>query len=219
DEKSAIQSFEDTLAERTETNRAPTANDDEYGIRPGRTTVLPVLENDSDPDGDVLVVSAYDAVAESTGTLDPIDGGRALQFTPAPGFVGSIAFGYTVDDGRQGTDQARVTARVVAEGSNEPPQPLREAGVSVEANQTVSYNVLTDWRDPDGDDIYLVGASPKSGDLVRFTPDGLVTFTHQTSELGEKEVVFSVTDGNGPPVQGMLRVDVQPAGSLNPIGT
>lgn len=219
DEESAIQSFEDTLAERTDTNRAPTANDDEYGIRPGRTTVLPVLENDSDPDGDVLVISAYDAIAESTGTLDPIDGGRALQFTPAPGFVGSVAFSYTVDDGRQGTDQARVTARVVPEGSNEAPEALREAGISVEANQTVSYNVLTDWKDPDGDDIFLIAASPKSGDLVRFTPDGFITFTHRTSELGEKEVVFTVTDGNGTPVQGTLRVTVEPAGSLNPVGT
>ena len=219
DEKSAIQSFEDTLAERTDTNRAPTANDDDYGIRPGRTTILPVLENDSDPDGDVLVISAYDSIAESTGRLDPIDGGRALQFTPAPGFVGTIAFGYTVDDGRQGTAQARVTARVVPEGSNEEPVALREAGVSVEANQTISYNVLTDWKDPDGDDIFLIAASPKSGDLVRFTPDGFVTFSHRTSELGEKEVVFTVTDGRGSSVQGTLLVNVEPAGSLNPVGT
>src|SRR5690554_613233 len=219
DEKSAIQSFEDTLAERTETNRAPTANDDDYGIRPGRTTILPVLENDSDPDGDVLGISDFDGIAESTGRLDPIDGGQALQFTPAAGFVGTIAFNYTIDDGRQGTDQARVTARVVSEGSNQPPEPLREAGVNVEANQTISYNVLTDWKDPDGDDIFLIGASPKSGDLVRFTPDGFVTFSHRTSELGEKEVVFTVTDGRGTPVQGTLRVVVEPAGSLNPVGT
>ena len=219
DEKSAIQSFEDTLAERTETNRAPTAIDDDFGLRPGRTTILPLLDNDTDPDGDVLVISAFDGVAESTGRLDSIDGGRALQFTPVEGFIGTIAFNYTIDDGRQGSDQARVTARVVPESSNELPVAVREAGISVEANQTVSYNVLSDWKDPDGDDLYLVGASPKSGDLVRFTPDGFVTFTHQTSELGLKEVSFMVADGRGTPAQGVLTVDVQPVGSLNPIGT
>ncbi|MCU1514164.1 MAG: hypothetical protein JWO10_1254, partial [Microbacteriaceae bacterium] len=112
DQKSAVQSFEDTLAQRTDTNRPPTAVDDEFGIRPGRTTILPVLDNDSDPDGDVLVISHYDNIAAETGTLDPIDGSRALQFTPAPGFVGTIQFGYTVDDGRQGTAEARITARV-----------------------------------------------------------------------------------------------------------
>ncbi|MBG6056288.1 hypothetical protein IWX81_002720 [Salinibacterium sp. CAN_S4] len=219
EEKSSIQSFEDTLAERTETNRPPTAKDDEFGVRPGRTTIFSVLDNDSDPDGDVLVISAFDAIAESTGTLDPIDGGRALQFTPVEGFVGGISFNYTVDDGRGGTASANVTARVVPEQINEPPYSVRFPGVAVEANQTISYNVLSDWRDPDGDDLYLIGASPKSADLVRFTPDGFITFTHQTSELGEKEVQFQVSDGNGPPVAGTLTVTVEPAGTLNPVGT
>ncbi|NYF11330.1 hypothetical protein HDC94_002486 [Leifsonia sp. AK011] len=219
EEESSIQSFEDTLAERTDTNRPPTAQDDQFGIRPGRTTVLSVLDNDSDPDGDVLVISNYDAISESTGRLDPIDGSRALQFTPAEGFVGTIAFNYTVDDGRGGTASANVSARVVPDGVNEQPYSVRNPGVSVEANQTINYNVLTDWRDPDGDDLYLVGASPKSGDLVRFTPDGFITFTHQTSELGEKEVQFQVTDGTGAPAVGTLKVQVEPAGSLNPVGT
>ena len=219
DEKSAIQSFEDTLAERTDTNRPPTAIDDDYGIRPGRTTILPLLDNDTDPDGDVLVISDYDEIAETTGRLDPIDGGRALQFTPQPGYIGTIPFGYTVDDGRGGLASARVNARVVPDSSNEAPVAIRDAGVSVEANQTVSYNVLTDWRDPDGDDLYLVGAAPKSADLVRFTPDGFITFTHLTSELGEKEVSFQVSDGRGAPTTGTLTVKVEPGGTLNPIGT
>jgi hypothetical protein len=219
DQKSATQSFKDTLAQRTETNRPPTAVDDDYGIRPGRTTILAVLDNDSDPDGDVLVISAHDKVADSTGTLDLIDGGRALQFTPKEGFVGTISFAYTVDDGRGGTAQATVTARVVPGDSNQEPVSIRDSGTSVEANQTVSYNVLPNWKDPDGDDLYLVGASPKSGDLVRFTPDGFITFTHQTSELGKKEVNYLVSDGRGAPVQGTLTVDVQPPGSLDPIGT
>lgn len=219
DEKSATQSFEDTLAQRTDVNRAPTALDDTFGIRPGRTTILPLLDNDTDPDGDVLVISNFDPIADTTGHLDPIDGGRALQFTPSPNFVGTVSFGYTVDDGRGGTATARVAARVVPESSNQQPVAIRDGGVSVEANQTVSYNVLTNWRDPDGDDLYLVGASPKSGDLVRFTPDGLVTFTHQTSELGKKEVVFLVSDGRGNAVQGTLTVDVQPTGTLDPVGT
>src|SRR5690606_17640873 len=137
DEKSAIQSFEDTLAERTENNRPPTANDDDFGIRPGRTTILPLLDNDTDPDGDVLVISQYDQISESTGRIDPIDGSRALQCTPAAGVVGSVASNYAVDDGRGGTDTARVALRVVPDESNGLPVPIRTGGVSVEANQTV----------------------------------------------------------------------------------
>ncbi len=218
DDTSALQSFEDTLAERTDHNRPPTAIDDEYGIRPNRTTILAVLDNDSDPDGDVLVISEHSAIAESTGRLDYIDGGRALQFTPAPDYTGGVNFSYTVDDGRGGTATANVTVRVVPDAVNAPPIELRTSATSVEANQTIAYNVLANWRDPDGDDLFLQGAAPTSGDLVRFTPDGLITFTHQTSELGEKEVQFQVTDG-GETVTGKLVVDVRPAGELKPVGT
>jgi len=219
DDESALQSFEDTLAERTETNRPPTAVDDEYGIRPGRTTIVAVLDNDSDPDGDVLVISDHSPISESTGHLDYIDGRRALQFTPNPSYTGGISFSYTADDGRGGTATADVFVRVVPDGVNALPVELRTSATSVEANQTISYNVLANWRDPDGDDLFLQGAAPTSGDLVRFTPDGVVTFTHQTSELGEKEVSFIVADGSGDTVTGSLVVDVKPAGSLKPVGT
>ena len=84
EEKSSIESFEDTLAERTETNRAPTAMDDEFGIRPGRTTILSVLHNDSDLDGDVLVISDYDPVDETTGTSTRSTR-PGIEFTPAEG--------------------------------------------------------------------------------------------------------------------------------------
>ena len=40
--------METTLPERSEVNTAPIATDDDFGVRPGRTTVLPVLDNDSD---------------------------------------------------------------------------------------------------------------------------------------------------------------------------
>ncbi|AYF98513.1 Ig-like domain-containing protein [Protaetiibacter intestinalis] len=220
DEKSALQSFEDTLAERTDENRDPTAVDDAFGARPGRTTILSVLDNDSDPDGDVLIVSEFGSVAESSGTLDLIDGDRALQFTPSPTASGTLHFSYTVDDGRGGHATAQVSVHVVPEGSNEAPVELRRSAVTVEANQTVEYNVLANWRDPDGDDMIVVGAAPTSGDLVQFTPDGVITFTHQTSELGEKEVQFQVSDGtDGGITTGTLTVTVQPAGSQKPVGT
>ena len=195
DEKSAQQTFEDTLAERTDVNRPPLARDDEAGVRPGRTTVLEVLENDTDPDGDVLTVAETTEVAESQGRLEVIDGGRALQFTPAEGAAGTVSFRYTVDDGRQGVSEASVNVRIVPEPGNAAPTSIRSGAVSVEQGQQISYNVLADWNDPDGDDVFLVNASPTSGDSVRFSPDGFVTFDHKSGELGLKEVAFTVSDG------------------------
>ncbi|WP_181397272.1 Ig-like domain-containing protein [Cryobacterium arcticum] len=217
-EKAAQESFEDTLAERTNVNRAPIARDDEYGVRPAKTTVLPVLENDTDPDGDVLTVTNVSGFSESQGTLDLIDGGRALQFTPAKDAVGTISFRYTVADGRAAVAEAQVNVTMRPLEENLAPVSNRAGAISVEQGQIVSYNVLSDWIDPDGDDIYLVSASPTTGDGVRFGPEGFVTFESKTAELGVKEVQFVVSDGLLT-ATGVLTVDVKAPGTLNPIGT
>ncbi|MDR5700006.1 Ig-like domain-containing protein [Agromyces aerolatus] len=218
EEKSSQQTFEDTLAERTEVNRPPVARDDDYGVRPGRTTVIEVLENDTDPDGDVLTIAATNGVPEGAGTLDLIDGGRALQFTPAEGAAGTTSFRYTADDGRGGVAEASVNLRIVPDSENAPPVAMRNGAVSVEQGQHISYNLLADWNDPDGDDLFLVDASPTGGDVVRSSPDGYVTFEHKSAELGLKEVAYTVSDGRAS-ASGTFTVDVKPTGSLNPVGT
>ena len=134
EEDTTEETVETSLPERKEQNTPPTAENDEFGVRPGRTTIISVLDNDTDPDGDVLIVADHGAVAESTGRLDYIDGNRALQFTPAEGFVGTVQFDYTVDDGRGGRATAHVSARVVSDAANQPPVVLRRSAVSVEIN-------------------------------------------------------------------------------------
>src|SRR5690606_19594263 len=103
-------------------------------------------------------------------------------------------------------------------GENLPPASVRVSGVSVERGQTVSYNVLTDWRDPDGDDLILVGATSVTGDVVRFRPDGELTFTSTSSELGKKSVTLEISDGSET-ATGELIVDVKAPGELHPVGT
>ncbi|WP_448005057.1 Ig-like domain-containing protein [Agromyces bauzanensis] len=217
-ERSARQSFEDTLAERTDVNRPPVARDDDHGVRPGRTTVLEVIENDTDPDGDVLTVSGTSEVPASRGRLEVIDGGRALQFTPAEGATGTTSFRYTVEDGRNGVSEASVDVRIVPDGENAAPVAPRSGGVGVEQGQRISYNVLADWIDPDGDDLYLVNAESLSSDDVRFGPDGRLTFDHGSGEVGSKEVRYLVSDGDEA-AEGVLAVDVRPVGTLDPVGT
>lgn len=217
DQKASTQSFEDTLADRTDVNRPPIARDDSYGVRPGRTTILPVLANDTDPDGDVLTIPKVTAIPESAGVVDLIDSGRALQFTPAAGAT-ATSFRYSVDDGRGGVAEALVTVRVVPNDQNSAPVAQRSAAVSVELGGSISYNVLSDWLDPDGDDVYLDAASASSADQVRFTPDGFITFANTSGQPGTKEVTFTVSDGRIT-ATGTLEVKVVPAGSLGPIGT
>jgi hypothetical protein len=46
----------------------------------------------------------------------------------------------------------------------------------VESGGTASYNVLSDWIDPDGDDIFLKDVAADGGDEADFTPDGQITY-------------------------------------------
>ncbi|GAB3411469.1 Ig-like domain-containing protein [Schumannella luteola] len=219
DEKSTVQSFEDTLAERTEVNRPPVLNPDSFGVRAGRTTVLPVLDNDTDPDGDVLVITDFTQIPQEIGRLDLIDGGRALQYTPSANAVGTASFRYTASDGREnGTAETTGDIRVVPQEQNTAPNENRLSSTTVETGQSVDYNVLLNWIDPDGDELQLIAASPSSADQVRFTPDGTITFTHTSGEVGEKEIAFTVSDGRAT-TDGTMKVKVEPAGSQKPVGT
>jgi hypothetical protein len=216
EEKPVLQSFEDTLAQRSKVNRPPIAVDDGFGVRPNRTTVLPVLANDTDPDGDVLSITDLSAVPADQGRIDLVDGGRAVQFTPASGAAGTISFRYTVDDGRGGTASAQANAAVHPLTQNAAPVATRSSTADAEVGQSVEYNVLNDWIDPDGDGTYLLSAAATTDDEVQFTPDGVITFTSKTGQTGSKEVKFTVSDGNLS-ATGSLIITVHPAGTLDPV--
>ncbi|WP_186810536.1 hypothetical protein, partial [Cellulosimicrobium sp. TH-20] len=62
------------IADRSQPNRPPQPKDDAFGVRPGRTTILPVLGNDVDPDGDVMTASLA-GDSPSNATVQAIMGG------------------------------------------------------------------------------------------------------------------------------------------------
>ena len=209
------QSFADAVAERNKDNTPPTANEDALGARPGVVTALPVLQNDSDADGDVLTIASVTDIPASQGIIQVIEGGRSLQYVPAETASGTVSFRYTVDDGRGGRADAAVHVAVSVPGQNAAPFLFEASTAAIEAGQTITYNVLTDWIDPDGDPMLLAAASATGGDVVRFTPDGSITYTHRSSELGPHIVDFSVSDGTAQ-TAGQMTVDVKPAGTLAP---
>ncbi|KAB1649275.1 Ig-like domain-containing protein [Pseudoclavibacter endophyticus] len=221
DNEATEESFEDTLAERTEENHPPELNDDVFGVRPGSVAYMPVLDNDTDPDGDLItIVGIKGEVPESLGTLSIIDEGRALQFDAAPDAAGEYTVSYIGSDGREGgIAEANLTIEVVpGTVENRAPESKHKPTVTVEAGQTLSYNVLSDWIDPDGDPIYLLSASAPGGMSASSTPDGTITVTAIGAELGTRTVSYVVSDGTAT-ATGELTVEVAQPGSLSPVGT
>ena len=177
DKDSADEVQQTVLPDRTKPNSAPVAKPDTFGVRAGKTAILPVLDNDTDPDGDILTVRAPDPI--KSGLLAPIYGSTGFQVSVPADKTGSETFKYTVDDGRGLTASSDVTLNIIPPGENSAPRqkPNRNTTLVVQAGKLVSQNILTDWTDPDGDDLYVVsatGSDPR--DQVKARPDGLLSF-------------------------------------------
>ena len=199
----------------------PIANEDTFGVRAGRTTILSVIDNDASSDCGILTISEHDAdeaVPDEFGEVVPVHGGRAFQLTTAPGASGSVTFTYTVTDGRGTTapSTADVTLEVHGADSNGAPVQVREGEIAVEQGATVQYDVLPDFRDPDGDPLLLVGAAVSGGGSARVRQDGMLTFESDGGSLGAQTITVTVSDGELT-VEGRVVVQVRPAGSLPPV--
>ncbi len=204
------------IADRDQRNKPPVAKDDTFGARAGRTTVLPVLANDFDPDGDVITASA-DRVQIPNGTVQRILGGEALQVVVPPDATGRSSFVYTVEDGRGGEATARVALRIVPPSENAAPKQTSVPILTVAEGGKGSIKVLPYFRDPDGDDVFLAEAkSAVPGDVVRFHPDGTVEFQDAGGSTGRKVITLTVGDGRST-ATGQLAVNVTGAENSAPV--
>ncbi len=201
----------DTPPELERVQQPPDAVDDAFGARPGRASVLPVLLNDTDPNGDVLVITETTALDPAIGRIDLIGQSQQVQLTLTSAAQGEFAFEYTITDGRGGSDSAQVRVTVREPDENAPPVQVRPSRTTVAVGSTATAAVLGEWVDPDGDPIYLQAASMPPPDVVTFRPDGRVTVA-EAGGVGELRIVaLTVTDGRASGV-GELAVTVRPAG-------
>jgi hypothetical protein len=111
---------------------APNAQDDDFKIfedgassleepskGPSSGVLFDVLANDTDADGDTLIVTEVHGVQH--GTVQIVDGndadslpGDAVLYTPSLDYAGSDSFEYCVSDGHGGQDSAAVSVSIDA---------------------------------------------------------------------------------------------------------
>ncbi|MEO7123114.1 MAG: Ig-like domain-containing protein [Lacisediminihabitans sp.] len=213
DKQQVEQNNEDTPPEYEKTEVPPIAVNDAFGARPSRTSVLPVLLNDYDPNGDVLVISSFTPIDERIGQLNLINNQQQLQITLTAAASAPITFQYTITDGRGGSATATVTVTVRTPGENSPPVQVRRTQALVAQGGKVTTPVLGDWVDPDGDPFYLAGASTNAPDTVSYQPEGTVVFTEGGAASALRSVGLSVSDGTAVGT-GSLSVTVKPVGKV-----
>jgi len=120
----------------------PKASPDRLGARPGRSTVLHVLDNDSDPAGRVLAITAISdpGVPGASATISP---DRQTILVTLPRSSPDLAMTYTVDNGTGNTAQA--TLSVESRQLTDNKKPELRAGFT-ERVPTVSHRVGADRR-------------------------------------------------------------------------
>ena len=210
---SANTSDSQTPPERTEENHAPKAVDDNFGVRPGRSALLPVLANDSDPDGDVLTATPQDNGGSLSATK--AQGGLALRMDIPDNASGSYSVPYTADDGRGMSDSAVATVDVHGWDVNGAPKQITTPTLTVAEKASGSLDVLGHWLDPDGDDLFLVSAQGEGLD-TKVSNEGTVTVRELGAGTGTRDLTVTVSDGRET-TSGVVKVDVQPAQSAKPI--
>jgi uncharacterized protein DUF1566/Big-like domain-containing protein/List-Bact-rpt repeat protein len=101
----------DSLADQTVSvtcnDDDPTATDDTAVVGLSEAVVLDVLDNDSDPQGDSLLISAITSFPDE-GSVEITDSGSTITYTAGINY-GTFTFGYQVVDENGGTAEATVT--------------------------------------------------------------------------------------------------------------
>lgn len=203
----------DVPPEIDEQQKPPVAVDDEFGARPGRSTLLPVLLNDYDPNADVLVITQAGDIPESVGRIDLVTRNQQLQLTLDRDARGTITFGYEISDGRGGTARATVTVTVRSPDENSPPVQVRTTKTAVQEGGRITAQVSGDWVDPDGDPFFLVSVTTPAPDRVSYKPGGVVVFSDAGDGGTLKAVTLTMTDGTATG-NGSLLITVKEPGSL-----
>jgi len=174
-------------------NRSPQANPDgPITVAFETPTLISVLANDVDPDGDALAVSA--TTTSVHGAVSLVGGGK-IEYTPSAGYSGPDKFVYTASDGHGGTAQSLVSLLVSKQRNRSP--------VGVDDTYEVAFNasdvplaVLANDSDPDGDALRIIAFStPDHGQVAT---DGLkLYYTSEPGFSGLTTLRYTVSDALG----------------------
>ncbi len=185
-------------------NAAPVAADDNVSTQEDQPVVIDALNNDSDPDGDMLAVMSFDQPANGT-VVQNADG--TFSYTPNADFNGTDTFSYTVTDGNGGTSTA--TVQVVVAPANDGPVAMDDSA-NVDEDGSVKIDVLSNDSDLDGDSLSVTEVGQPANGSVTINADGTISYTPAEDYNGSDSFTYTISDGNGGTATATVYVCVKP---------
>ena len=208
-----------TVSPRSATNRPPVAEPNAGRVRIDKPTSLAVLDNDTDPDNDLLTVSLPPTRPPGM-TIRVV--GNQLQITARAGLPTRSTFTYVVTDSAKNRDTG--TVLVLLDDPTEPNRPPvanQDSNNVVEGSQVV-IEVLKNDTDPDADQISLrsVTQPDQRAGVVAMLADGTVKFTSTATGLTKPTPVtftYEITDPDDLRATGIVVVTVTPSDAASPM--
>jgi VCBS repeat-containing protein len=165
-------------------NAPPVAVDDAARTAQNTAVVVPILANDSDPDGDT--VTRISGTQPANGVV--VFFATQALYTPFTDFFGQDVFTYTISDGHGHTATARVTVTVVAP----PTAPDRRVTVYRDTPTDITLRGV-DPNHPTLPLTYRVTARPTHGTLSGTAPN--LTYTPASGYRGTDSFQYTVSNG------------------------
>jgi len=167
--------------------------------------VMPVVDNDTDPDGDTLTITATTPPSNGSITVS----GNDVTYTPSSGYVGVDSYTYTVSDGNgnNGTATATVTIQAPA---NQPPVLIDDNFSATPFDTPVTMDVTNNDSDPEGDTLTVVSTTNPSNGTVSISGNNVV-YTPNPGHVGPDSYTYTVSDGNGNTATATASVNISAA--------
>ncbi len=169
-----------------------------------------LLGNDSDVDGNPLMIASVGAA--SGGTVALVDGN--VVFTPNAGYSGPASFDYTASDGSGGQDSATVSLTVLAANT----APVAADDTASASGSTV-IAVLGNDSDADGGTLSISGFTQPLHGTVTLNPNNTFTYVPVAGYTGPDSFTYTLADGQGGHDDATVNIAVSAPSLITLIGT
>ena len=197
-----------TIQQKTQLTAKPYTQ----GVRPGTTTVVHVLDADKGPPGTYAVTAV--GQPDQPGVTVAVAPDSQTVLATVTSLSTDAHFQYTIDDGHGHTASNEVTLEPRSASENAAPalRPgYQPPSLSVASGGTLAIPVIGDWRDFDGDPLYIdSGAVTSSAGSAAVTSGGALSFTAPPTAADETvRITYGVSDGRvTTPTKATLTVNV-----------
>lgn len=176
-------------------NQAPVAGSDSATVSLGASVLIPVLTNDSDPDGDAIEIESV--VAPATGSA-VIENGAIRYTAAANAALGDVNFSYTVRDAKGAKTTAGVRVTVTAKPNSSPLAMDDSYYIPLaQLRKPIPLDVLKNDSDPDGDTLTIQSFTQPTNDIGTLTLSGNQLVLVTSRMFATSTFTYTVSDGKG----------------------